>query len=187
MAEVGGDEAGITCLLPEPGGGGVPKRVGGDALLEVSSLRGAVDDRGQDRRLQPVPLEPAEDRCLRRRLPGRAQKRKLVCELRCERLAPRLAALAAANEQRGPTALEVEVGPVERDQLGPAQAGLDEGEQDEPVALGESFPASGRVRSGGEHAVELRLGQPVGLLLRLRRALELDEGIGEAVAPAEPL
>jgi hypothetical protein len=57
VAEVGGDEAGLACLLSQPGGRGVPERVGGDALLEPRSLRGAVDDRRQDRRLEPVPFE----------------------------------------------------------------------------------------------------------------------------------
>ena len=65
MAEVSGDEAGVSCLLTQPGGRGVPKCVGGDALLEFRALRGAVNDRREDRRLEPVSLEPAEHRSLR--------------------------------------------------------------------------------------------------------------------------
>jgi hypothetical protein len=124
--------------------------VGGDALLELRSLRGAVDDRGQDRRLEPVAFEPAEHGGFRRRLPFRAQERELAREWRRERLTPRLAALAAPNRQRGPGALEIEIGPVKCNQLGPAEAGLDESEQDEAVAVGEAAPASRRVRSSGE-------------------------------------
>jgi hypothetical protein len=84
-------------------------------------------------------------------------------------------------------AFQDEVGPVERDQLGAAQAGLDEREQHEPVALGEAMAATGRMRSGGEQPLELAFGQPVRFMLRLRRPLELEEGVREAVAAAQPL
>src|SRR5262249_3507775 len=78
------------------------------------------------------------------RLTSCTQERELARERRRERLAPRLAALASAHEQRGPPALEIEVGPVERDQLCTAKAGLDEREEHEPVALGErDRPGSG--------------------------------------------
>jgi hypothetical protein len=51
VAEVGGDEARIAGLLPQPGGGGVAERVRGDTLLEACLLGGAADDPGEDRRL----------------------------------------------------------------------------------------------------------------------------------------
>jgi hypothetical protein len=120
--------------------------VGRDTFLELRALRGTVDDRREDRRLKPVPLEPAEHR----RLSCRAQERELTRERRRERLTPRLSALAAAHEQRWASALEIEVGPVECDQLGSAEAGLDERAQDEPVALSEAVPTARRVRSGGQ-------------------------------------
>jgi hypothetical protein len=69
MAEVRGDEARIAGLLPQPGGGGVPERVRGDALREPRPLGGAADDSREDRRLQPLAPEPAEDGVRRRRLP----------------------------------------------------------------------------------------------------------------------
>jgi hypothetical protein len=61
VAEVRGDESGVAGLLSQPGGGGVSERVRGDALLEARLLGGAADDPGEDRRLQPLALEPAED------------------------------------------------------------------------------------------------------------------------------
>ena len=179
VAEVGGDEAGVARLLPQPGRGGVAERVRGDALLDLGSLGGAADDPGEDRRLQPLALEPAEDRCVRGRAPVGAEERELAGERRCERLAARLAALAAADEQRRPRSLELEVSPVERDQLRPAQARLDEREQDEPVTLGEARAPPRRVLGRGEEAGELLLGQPVRLLLRLRRRLRA-RGTGRA-------
>ena len=75
MAEVGGDEAGVARLLPQPGGGGVAESVGGHALLEPGPLGGAADDRGEDRRLQPLALEPAEDGRLGGRLSGGRDER----------------------------------------------------------------------------------------------------------------
>src|SRR5436305_1294233 len=52
VAEVLGDEAGVAQLLPEPGRGGVAKRVRGDVLLYPGTLRGSPDDVGEDRLLQ---------------------------------------------------------------------------------------------------------------------------------------
>ena len=51
VSEVLGDEAGVAALLPQPGCGGVAKRVGGDVLLDPGSRRGASDDVGEDRLL----------------------------------------------------------------------------------------------------------------------------------------
>src|SRR5262249_48055599 len=51
----------------------------------------------------------------------------------------------------------------------------------------EAVAAARRMRSGGEQPLELTLGQPVRFLSRLRRPLELDEGIREAVPAADPL
>ena len=121
VAEIGGDEAGVAGLLAQPGRGGVAERVGGDALLDRGPLGGAADDRGEDRRLQALALEAAEDGRVGRRLPLGAEERELARERGRERLPARLAALAAADEQRRPRPLELEVGPVERDQLRPAQ------------------------------------------------------------------
>ena len=67
-----------------------------------------------------------------------------------------------------------------------AKAGLNERQQDEPVAFGEAGAPSWRVRGRGEQQRELLLGQPVGFLLRLRRRLELEERVGQAAAAAEP-
>src|SRR5262249_6349822 len=106
----------------------VAKRVGGHALFELRPPRRAMDDRREDCRLEPVPLEPAEHRRLSARLPSRAQERELTRQQWREWLTPRLATLAAAIEQRGPHAFQVEVPPVERDQPGAAQARLDERE-----------------------------------------------------------
>ena len=51
VSEVLGDEAGVAAFLPQPGRGGVAKRVGGDVLLDPGSRRGASDDVGEDRLL----------------------------------------------------------------------------------------------------------------------------------------
>ena len=102
VAEVGGNQAGIAGLLAQPGSGAVAERVCGDPLLEVGALGGAADDRGEDRRLQALAREAAEDRCVGCRLPGVAQVFELTGKRRRERLPARLAALAAADEQRGP-------------------------------------------------------------------------------------
>jgi hypothetical protein len=169
VAEVGGNKAGVARLLPKPGSGGVPERVRGDALREAGALGGAADDPGEDRRLQPLALEPAEDGIAWRRPLLVAELAQLLGELWRDRLAARLGTLALADEQRRALALEVDLAPIERDQLGAAQARLDEREQDEPVALGQTLPAPSRVLGRGEQAGELVLGQPVGFLLRLRR------------------
>ena len=101
-------------------------------------------------------------------------------------LPARLAALAAADEQRRQRPLELEVGPVERDQLRSAQTGLDEREQDDAVALCQACAPPRRVLRSSEEPCELLLGQPVRLLLWLRRRLELEEWVGRSASPAEP-
>jgi hypothetical protein len=177
VPEVSGDEASVTRLLPQPGSGGVTKRVRGDALLEPRPLGSATDDRAQDRRLEPLALEAAEDGRVRGCLARRSQPGELAGERSGERLPARLAALAAADEQRRTLAVELQVGSVDRDQLGAPQPGLDEREQDEAVALDEPVTAPSRMPGCREQAAKLVLGQPVRLLLRLRRRLELEERI----------
>lgn len=174
----------------------------GDALLDLGSLGRATDDPGEDRRLQPLPLEAAEDRRVGGRDPLGAKERKLAGERRCERLPARLAALAAADEQRRPWPLELQVGPIERDQLRPPQPRLDEREQNEPVTLAldrervsyviiggfaRVVHGSGEVTDGLDIAPSLRDEN----LRRLQRALGelgVDEaGIGEQLVSREPV
>jgi hypothetical protein len=90
-----------------------------DALFDRGSLGGATDDPGEDRRLQPLSLESAEDGGVGGRVPFGAEERELASERWRERLSTRLAALAAADEQRRAWPLELQVCPVERDQLSP--------------------------------------------------------------------
>lgn len=118
--------------------------------------------------------------------PDRAQPGELARERSREWLAARPAALAAADEQRRPWPVELEVGPVDGDQLRAAEAGLQEREQNEAVALGEAGALPRRVLGRCQQPGELLLGQPVGLLLGLRRRLELEEGIGQPAAATEP-
>jgi len=54
VSEVGGDEAGVACLLAEPGDGGVAERVRGDALLEPGALGCPADDVREGCLLQPA-------------------------------------------------------------------------------------------------------------------------------------
>jgi hypothetical protein len=70
----------------------------GDALLKARLPRGATDDRGEDRRLQPPALEPAEDGIGGRGLPLLAELAQLLGELRSERLTAGLGAFALAYE-----------------------------------------------------------------------------------------
>src|SRR5512133_522204 len=186
VTEVGGDQPRVTARLPQPGGGAVAERVCGHSLLEPGPLGGAADDRGEDRRLQALALEAAEDGRVRGCVSRRLQASELARQRPRERLPAGLAALAAADEQRRSRSRELEVGPVERDQLRAAQAGLDEREQHEAVALGEAAPSTRRVLGRGQQPGELQLGQPVGLLLWLRRRLELEEGVRQTAAPAQP-
>jgi hypothetical protein len=101
----------------------VPERVRGDALREACALGGAADDPGEDRRLQPLALEPAEDGIAGRRPPLVAKLLQLLGELRSKRLAAGLGALALADEQRRSPAFEVDVAPVERDRTGAGSSG----------------------------------------------------------------
>jgi hypothetical protein len=115
VAEVLGDEACVAGRLAKPGRGSVAEGMGGDALLDARSPGGSRDDPGEDRRLQAAAAEAAKDRRVRVRLITRAPAGELVRERWRERLAPRLAALARANENGGLGAVEVDVAPVERD------------------------------------------------------------------------
>ena len=100
VPEVLSDEPGVAELLAEPGRRGVAQRVRGDVLLDPSALRGATDDVGEDRLLQPPTLEPAEDGVGRFGRTRGAQPPQLTREAPRQRLATRLVALSAADEQR---------------------------------------------------------------------------------------
>jgi hypothetical protein len=75
-----------------------------------------------------LPSSPQKNWRVRGRAPFRSKERELASERWRERLSTRLAALAAADEQRRTRPFELEVGPVERDQLRPPQTRLDERE-----------------------------------------------------------
>src|SRR5439155_11398036 len=81
---------------------------------------------------------------------------------------------------------ELEVAPFERAQLGTAQPRRDEGEQHEPVPLGEAGQVPLRSAGGVEQPSELLGRQPVALLPGLGRRIEIEERVGDAVAPADP-
>ncbi len=162
MAEVGGDETGIAGLLAQPGRGGVAERVGADGLLDSGSLGCAPDQRGEDRRGEPFAGKAAEDGVLACGSTVPSEPSELVGERWRQRLAPGFAAFAATHEQRGLVALEVEVAPVEREQLRASQPCRDEGEEDELVAGCQPGPSSQRRTRCGQQAGELRAGEPVG-------------------------
>ena len=113
MAEVAGHETGVAARLAKPGGSRVPQGVGGDALLEPRTGGGAADYVGEDCGLQTTAGKTAEYGRVRVFARDGVQSRKLSDERGRERLAARLAALAAANEQRRATAVEIEVAPIE--------------------------------------------------------------------------
>jgi hypothetical protein len=186
VAEVLGDEAGVATLLAQPGRGGVAQRVGGDVRLDPGSRRGAPDDVGEDRLLQASAGEPAEDRIGRLGLPGVAQLPQLAGEASRDRLTPGLVALPVADEERPPASVEFEVAPLERTQLGATKAGGDEGEQRELVALREPGEVPVGLPGGVEQPPELLARQPVALLPRLRRRVQVPEGVGPADASADP-
>ncbi len=179
VAEVLGDEAGVAELLAQPGRGGVAQRVGGDVLLDPGARRGAPDDVGEDRLLQASAGEPAEDRIGRPGLPRVAQLPQLAGEARRDRLTPGLAALPAADEQRLLASVELEVPPLERAQLGATKAGRDEGEERELVTLREARQVPLGLPGGVEQPPELLARQPVALLPRLRRRVEVAERVAE--------
>jgi hypothetical protein len=109
-----------------------------DVLVEAGAFGGAPDDCAEDRDGEPLACETADDR-----LVGSGAERVaplLQCgrELGRERLAARLPAFAAAHEQRGAFAVELEVGPVECEQLGAPQPGRDEQPEHELVTLDEA-------------------------------------------------
>ena len=58
VAEVLGDEPRVAKLLAEPRRSRVAERVGGDVLLELSALRRAADDVGEDCLLNRPPWRP---------------------------------------------------------------------------------------------------------------------------------
>jgi hypothetical protein len=138
VAEVLGNEAGVAALLAEPGRRGVAQRVRGDVLLDPSALRRATDDVGEDCLLQASAGKSAEDGIHRLGLAGVPQLPQLAGQARRYWLAPRFAALPATDEERALSPIELHVAPLERAELGAAQPGRDEGEQREPVALGEA-------------------------------------------------
>jgi len=111
---------------------------------------------------------------------------QLIGEASGHRLTSGLAALAVTDKQRPPPSVEVEVTPFERAELGAAQPGRDESEQHEPVALGEAGQVPLGMTSSVEQAPELLLRQPVALLPRLRRRLEVNEWVADAFTLAHP-
>jgi hypothetical protein len=98
VTEVLGDEAGVAALLAQPGCGGVPKRVGGDVLLDPGACGGAADDVGEDRLRQASAVDPAEDWVGRLGLSRIAQVPQLAREASGDRLAPGLVAFPMADE-----------------------------------------------------------------------------------------
>ncbi len=114
------------------------QRVRGHVFVDSGASRSTPDDVGEDRLLQPPPGEAAEDRVGRLGLSRLADAPELSCETGRHRLTPRLSALAAADEQRSLSSVEVEITPLEGAELGAAKAGRHEREQDEPVSLGEA-------------------------------------------------
>jgi hypothetical protein len=160
----------------------------GDVLLDPRSRSGAPDDVREDRLLQASTVEPTEDRIGRTGLSCVAQLLQIAGEPSRKRLASGLVALPVTDEQRPLAAVELEVAPLERAQLGTTKAGRHEREQDELIALGEARQVSLRYPGGVEQASELLPRQPVALLPRLRRRVEVAERIGRtdtAAGPAE--
>lgn len=123
-------------------------------------------------------LQPAEHGCAGAGLDRGTQTAQLRRKRGLKRLAARLSALAAAHEQRGAVAVELEVAPVKRDQLRAAKAGGHERQQHKAIALGQPGPPPRRRRCGIQQARELLLGQPVGDLARLVRASSSTNGSG---------
>ena len=120
------------------------------------------------------------------RLLVRAQSGELLRERRCERLAPRLAALARADEDGGVGAIEVDVAPVEGDQLRAAKAGQHERHEHQPVALGEPPVAPRGPGRGLEQPLKLRRRKPVRHLPRLRGRFEIAERVRQTGATRVP-
>src|SRR5204862_2534797 len=75
---------------------------------------------------------------------------------------------------------------VEVDQLGASQPGGHQREEDEPVSLNDAGVAAQRPTGRLEHPPELGRCQPLTLVTRLARRLQVEEGIGYALATAEP-
>lgn len=91
-----------------------------------------------------------------------------------------------ADEQRPLASVELEVPPLERTQLGAPKAGRDEGEERELVTLREARQIPVWLPGGVEQPPELLACQPVALLPRLRRRVEVAERIARADALADP-
>ena len=123
MAEVLGDETGVSEFLAQPGRGGVAEGVRGDVFLESCPFRCTAEDLGEDRLLEPSAVESAEDRRLGAWGARGSEGAKLTHESGRERLPAGLAAFAPADEERRRGGVEVEVAPVEREQLRAPQSG----------------------------------------------------------------
>jgi hypothetical protein len=133
-------------------------------------LQGSADagERCQDRRMQPVCLEPAEHGSLSRRLPPRAQERELAT------VAARAADASACRTCRGARAATAE-GPRGRGRTTRARSSH---ARRRTVRTSVSFtgrsrsarrPAVGRIWGSGQEPLELGPGQPVCSAPRLRR------------------
>src|SRR4051794_28126060 len=105
VAEVLSDETRVAEFLAKPCCGRVAQRVRRNVLRDVGTCRGATDDVGEGRLLQTTAGEPAEHGVGRIRLATVAQFPKLPGKSGRHRLAARLAAFAAADEQRPPASI----------------------------------------------------------------------------------
>lgn len=178
MAEVGRDESRVGSLLAQPRGRGVSERVGRDLLFESSSRCRTADDQAEHAGMQPLAFEPAEDGCVGSGSPCFVKPLELRRERRWKWLPPWLAALTSPHKQRRPPRIEVDVAPIQRDQLGTAEAGRDKRKEDEPIAFDEARPSPDwRVRCL-EQSLELVWCEPVGFVLRLAGRVEVAEWIG---------
>jgi hypothetical protein len=156
VTQVCSDEAGVARLLAQPGRGGAAERMGGYVLFDPGSVGCAADDPGeaarqlrrharseerlrQDRLGEPLALHTNEERRLR--IAG--ANPQVVDEERLEGRVDRHDSLPPAL--RPPdleqAALEVDVLPVEPEQLAPTEPGLEERKQ-EPVVLALTVVAS---------------------------------------------
>ena len=120
VAEVLRHKSGIAGILTEPGRCRVAEGVSGHVLVESRARRGAPDDVGEDRLLEASAGEPAEDPVGRVGLSRVADVSELSSETSRHRLAARLSALAAADEERTLPPVEVEIAPLEGAELGAA-------------------------------------------------------------------
>jgi hypothetical protein len=141
--------------------------------FSIPARSGATDDVREDCRLKATAGEPGEDWGIRRGCSTDGELMQLVRKRPGERLSARLAALAVSDEQRRAVAFEREIAPVEGDELCASQAGRNEREQDETVALCQATDPSRRNSRRSEQSPELLARQPRCLLARLHWTVEI--------------